>query len=85
MTFVRLKRRLHKNGYNLPEVAELLNMSKTSVSRRYRALEPWSLDEMYVLMDAINAPYTELHTIFPKGGLDFGNMSDMRQGTRWLG
>ena len=73
MTFRKLKRMLHRNGYNLPEVAELLNISKTSVSRRYRCIEPWSLDEMYVLMDAVNAPYAEMHTIFPKRGIEDGN------------
>jgi transcriptional regulator with XRE-family HTH domain len=68
-----LKRMLHAKGYNLPEVAELLGMSASSVSRRFRAIEPFNSDEMYVLMDAANAPYAEMHTIFPKRGIEDGN------------
>lgn len=77
MTYRMLKGMLHAYGYNLPEVADLLGISEASVSRRYRNVEPWRITEMYALMDAINAPYTELHTIFPKGGLDFGKLSDL--------
>lgn len=64
-----LKRMLHAKGYNLPEVAELLGMSASSVSRRFRAVEPFNSDEMYTLMDAACADYGMMNELFPKGGI----------------
>lgn len=64
-----LKRMLHANGYNLPEIAELLGMSASSVSRRFRAVEPFNSDEMYTLMDAVYADYAQMSELFPRGGI----------------
>lgn len=67
--FRLLRGMLHGRGYNQPEVAELLGLSVSSVSNRYRGKTPWTLDEMYTLMDAVNADYAQMSELFPKGGI----------------
>ena len=59
-----------------PELAKALGMVPQSLSARMRGVTPWKLDEMYTVLDYINArakddglplscPYEKLHEIFP--------------------
>jgi DNA-binding XRE family transcriptional regulator len=49
-------------------IAEKLHVSQQSISNRMRGKYPWTLDEMYAVMDLIQEPYERLHEYFPKGG-----------------
>ncbi len=69
-TYTRLVGMLHAKGYDQRAVAEQLGISISGVSRRYTGHTPWHIDEMYCLMDMIQAPYKQLHKIFPKGGVE---------------
>lgn len=68
-TYVRLKGLLKSFGFEQSDVAKLLDTSVSSVSRRYRAVEPWDIDQIYKLMDAIHEPYENISEFFPRGGI----------------
>ena len=51
------------------DLANILDMSAASVSHRFVGRIPWSIEEMYQIMDLIKAPYDQLHIYFPKGGI----------------
>lgn len=78
MRYRRLQGFLHAHGLYQEDVADLLGISVSSVSRRYRAIEPWRVDEMYALLDAVEAPYSQMSVLFPRGGIE-SDLSDLRK------
>ena len=45
-----------------------MGLSEASISHRFRGRTPWSIDEMYQLLDICRAQPEELHIYFPRGG-----------------
>lgn len=65
-----LSGRLRQLGISHGELARRLNLSQAAVSHRFTGKKPWSIEEMYFLLDLCGAADEELHTYFPrKGGL----------------
>lgn len=69
MYYRYLQGRLKQLGIERDELAIKLNLSKPSLSRRFNNRIPWTLTEMYQVMDAMDADSKELAKYFPRGGM----------------
>lgn len=58
--------RLKQLGIRQQDLAGPLGMNVSSVSHRFTGRTPWSVDEMYKLMDICRADPSELHIYFPR-------------------
>lgn len=58
-----------ENGDTQRDVARVLLVSPQSVCDRMCGRQMWKLDEMYLLLDRYRVPYSEMHIVFPKGGI----------------
>lgn len=67
--FRHLSGRLKQLGINQSDLAKKFGLSQASISHRFSGKVPWTLDEMYRLMDICQANYEELHIYFPRGGI----------------
>lgn len=60
-----------ENGDTQKDVARVLLVSPQSVCDRMCGRQDWKLDEMYLLLDRYRVPYSQLHKVFPKGGIAY--------------
>lgn len=65
-----LRGRLRQLGYQNKDLAPVLGIGAASVSHRMTGRQPWSLDEMYKLLDLCGDTPENLHLYFPRGGYD---------------
>lgn len=49
-------------------LARQLRVSVSTITARMNGNRPWTLDEMYLVMDLLRLPYAQLHVYFPKNG-----------------
>ena len=63
-----LSGRLRQLGIRQTDLAKAMGLSEASISHRFRGRTPWSIDEMYHLLDICRAQPEELHIDFPRGG-----------------
>lgn len=61
--------RLKQLGVRQAELGDMLGLCSASISHRFTGRTPWSLDEMYKIMEICQAPPEQLHIYFPKGGI----------------
>lgn len=66
--FNKLRGKLHELDIDQSYLAHKLKICPMSVSRKMTGKRPWTLDEMYAVMDLIQEPYEKLHEYFPKDG-----------------
>ena len=69
MYYRYLQGRLKQLGIEREELSTKLNLSKPSLSRRFNNRIPWTLAEMYQVMDVMDADPAELAKYFPRGGM----------------
>ena len=60
-----LSGRLRQLGIRQMDLAKELGISEASVSHRFRGRVPWTIDEMYQLLDICRAQPEEMHLYFP--------------------
>ena len=60
-----LNGRLQQMGIRQAELGDMLGMCSASVSHRFTGRTPWTIDEMYKIMDICQAPAEQLHVYFP--------------------
>ena len=60
-----LSGRLQHLGIRQMDLAKVLNICPSSVSHRFCGRVPWTIDEMYQLLDICRASPEELHIYFP--------------------
>lgn len=60
-----LSGRLRQLGIRQQDLGRLLGLSQSAISHRFNARVPWTVDEMYHLLDICQAPAEELHLYFP--------------------
>lgn len=60
--------RLKQLGYHQYDLESILGIKAPAVSRRFTGRVPWTIDEMYKLLEVCQAPPEDLHIYFPKGG-----------------
>lgn len=64
----KLRRALRDMDVDEPYLAELLGRSVSYVSTRMMGLGPWTIDEVYKMLEIINEPPRRMHMYFtPKG------------------
>ena len=68
MRFIKLRGAIIQSGYQHTELAKAIGICPASLSSRINGKKPFTLDEMYQIMDKLKLPYSELHTYFPKNG-----------------
>lgn len=68
--FNYLKGRLKQLGLRQQDLVGQLDLNVSAISHRFTGRTPWSLEEMYTLMDVCRADYSELHLYFPRDGKD---------------
>ena len=67
--YLFLAGRLKQLGVRQAELGDMLGLCSASISHRFTGRTPWSLDEMYKIMEICQAPPEQLHIYFPKGGI----------------
>ena len=64
--FNRLSGKLRQMGVHQRDLTKVLGLTTpSSISYRFTGQVPWTLDEMYKVMDFIGAKPEELHLYFP--------------------
>lgn len=64
-----LKRELKIKDIDQKYLADKLGRCPAYVSSRLLGKAPWTMEEMYKIMELINRPAEELYIIFPKDGI----------------
>lgn len=64
----KLRGLMREFGDTQETLAQVLLVSRVTVSNRMRGESDWQLGEMYALMDRYHVPYSKLHEVFPKDG-----------------
>ena len=64
--FGKLRGRLHELGLHQQDIANALGLSNSAVSHRFHRLTPWTLQEMYAILDLCRAKPEEMHIYFPR-------------------
>lgn len=67
--YIYLQKRLAQCGINQEYLCELLGRQYNYVHDRMFGLYPWSQNDQYIIMEAINEPPSRLHIVFPKEGI----------------
>lgn len=67
----RLRGAMMAAGVEQADIADILHLSPTSVSNRFRGQQPWRLDEMYAVLShlGIGKPEAVLGYYFPPDGI----------------
>lgn len=60
--------RLRQLDLTQSDVAEALGLRQAAVSHRFTGRTPWSITEMYVILDLCHASPEELYLYFPRDG-----------------
>jgi hypothetical protein len=67
--FRKLRGRLRELDIGQEYLADKLGVCLMSISRSFTGKRPWTLTEMYAIIELINEPYEKLHEYFPKNGV----------------
>lgn len=63
--YEHLTGRLQQMGIRQADLGNMLGLCSASVSHRFTGRTPWTIDEMYKVMDICQAPAEQLHIYFP--------------------
>lgn len=66
--FRKLRGKLREMEIDQRYIAGRFGVTQASVSHRMTGAVPWTITEMYAVMDLIQEPYEKLHEYFPKDG-----------------
>ena len=66
--FGKLRGKMTEMDIDQEYLAGYLCICGMSVSRKFTRKRPWTLNEMYAVMDLIREPHEKLHEYFPKNG-----------------
>lgn len=65
-TYQSLRTALYAAGYTNEDAAALIGISKGSFSASITGKRPWTQDEMWQLMDALDEPDGRMSLLFPR-------------------
>lgn len=74
--YSELRAEMKRKGVKAYDIAVWLNLSERSVHSRLSGDIPWTLPEMYLIMDKLHIPLHKLHIVFPQGGMWAGPLED---------
>lgn len=66
--FAKVRGLMREHDYAQVDLADMLGVGERHVWAALNARRPWSLDEMYTIMDAFGVPHDQMHIYFPQGG-----------------
>ena len=64
-----LRAEMVRNGYTGQMLADALEITTVTLSRKLCGKVPFTGREMYQIMDLFNLPYYRMHIFFPKNGI----------------
>ena len=67
--FRELRKEMKKQQLDVDGLAELCGCSKTTMYSALRGAREWTLEEMYIVLDALGMPYEAMPKIFPRHGI----------------
>jgi hypothetical protein len=70
--FARLRAEMKYHDIDEAYLGERLGRSHKYISERLMAKAPWTMDEVYTILDLINWPTEKMHEIFPPRRSAFG-------------
>ncbi len=56
---------LGMRGYRQTDLCKPTKLSKSAIEARFAGRVPWSLPDMYAVMDYLGVPHKDLHRVFP--------------------
>ena len=63
-----LSTRLNQLGIRQKDLARILDLTPASISHRFTGRVPWTIDEMYRILEICRAVPEDLHIYFPPKG-----------------
>lgn len=72
--FRELRKEMKKQRLDVAELAERCGCSQTTMRSALRGEREWKLEEMYITLDALGLPYSEMPTLFPRHGMYAGDV-----------
>lgn len=70
-----LRAQLKKRGIDTKYLAEKLDISTSTTSKRMRGDAAWLQTDMYTIMDLLHLPYEKIPVVFPRGGMYAGELN----------
>lgn len=70
MKYRYLRGRLQQLGIDQKTLGRDFDLSQTSISHRFSGRTPWTMTEMYRMLDICGAKPEEMHLYFPRDGID---------------
>lgn len=72
--FRALRLEMKKQRLDVAGLAGLCGCSATTLYSALRGDREWTLEEMYITLDALGLPYSEMPTLFPRHGMYAGDV-----------
>lgn len=70
MLYRTLRAEMVKQNVTRDDLSKWLGCSKATVSADFTGKRSFSMQDVYIIMDKLNLPYTEIATYFPPNGID---------------
>ena len=71
-----LRAELKKQDIDPAYLADYLHIDRSTLYRRLGAQSPWTIREVYSIMDMLHLPYDQIHIVFPPGGMYAGELTN---------
>lgn len=71
--FRELRKEMEKQQLDVAGLAELCGCSPRTIYSSLRREREWTLEEMYIVLDALGMPYEAMPKIFPRHGMYVGD------------
>lgn len=70
MLFRTLRAEMVKQNVTRDDLAKWLGCSKATLCANFTGRRSFSLQDVYIIMDKLNLPYSEISAYFPPNGVD---------------
>lgn len=64
-----LRAEMMRRGYDGNRLSNAIGITPVTLSSRLCGKSPWSIKEMYAILDLLNLDYDQMHKYFPKNGV----------------
>lgn len=63
-----LRRKMMSKSVRMLDIAREIHCTEQAVSKKFRNISPWKLDEIWLVMDLLSIDPTLMYKYFPKNG-----------------
>lgn len=67
--YAKLRSALVEHDITQSDLARRLLVSQRTISARFCAEQPWTINEMYTTLDWLGLPHDQMHIYFPPDGV----------------